>query len=426
MTMKDRTAFPVRHLLPLMTGRVPGQLVVQFTDECNASCPQCGMRRTRPFKRFTLGMSDCLKIIEAAAKAGFASISFTGGEPFLHFAQIAAAIRYARDLGIPYTRTGTNGFFFMGSDSSEFVDRVAKIAGKLSGSGIYTFWISVDSFNPDLHEKMRGLPGVIQGIRRALPIFHKHGIYPSANLGINKAIADLKGIPPKDGEAYYGAFREGFRQFYEFVISLGFTMANACYPMNISEGNGGDLQAVYGANATAGPLSFTTVERIQIYRALMDTIPEYRSRIRIFSPRCSLYSLIRDHEKGLCESYPCRGGLDFFFIDARGGDTFPCGFRGAENLGKLWNLDLKKKSAAKECRACDWECFRDPSEMAGPLLGLFPFPAGFWRKARTDREFMKLWLDDWKYYRACGLFSCRTPPDYSRLRAYAATTPPVG
>jgi hypothetical protein len=32
---------------------------------------------------------------------------------------------------------------------------------------------------------MGGLNGVIKGIEKALPIFHKHGIYPAANLGIN-------------------------------------------------------------------------------------------------------------------------------------------------------------------------------------------------------------------------------------------------
>jgi hypothetical protein len=43
-------------LLKLSRGRVPGQVVIQYTDVCNASCPQCGMRRDAPFKRSTLGM----------------------------------------------------------------------------------------------------------------------------------------------------------------------------------------------------------------------------------------------------------------------------------------------------------------------------------------------------------------------------------
>ncbi|HVN71165.1 MAG TPA: radical SAM protein [Desulfomonilia bacterium] len=409
----------LRHAISLLGNRMPGQIVIQYTDECNASCPQCGMRKLNNYPRSKLSGRDCIRIIDAAARSGVMAISFTGGEPLLYLDEIVGLLGYASMMGIPYTRTGTNGYLFMDPDSPGFEERVSMAAQKLSESGLYTFWISIDSWNPVLHENMRGLPGVIEGIRKALPVFHRYGVHPSANLGISKAAADLKGITVDDGMAYYAAFREGFRRFYDFAISLGFTIVNACYPMSVVEGEDQGLNAVYGATSTAGLMRFSDTERAQMFKALFDTIPEYRHRIRIFTPRCSLYSLYRDHRDNTSSAYPCRGGTDFFFIDARGGDTYPCGYRGRENLGKFWDLDMKTSRSGIPCRACDWECFRDPSEMIGPLFPLLPLPSGILKKLHQDREFMRLWLEDWRYYRACGFFNCTKAPDYLKMASFS-------
>jgi hypothetical protein len=352
-------------------------------------------------------------------RSGVVSLSFTGGEPFLYFEDIIDLLRYARKSGIPYTPTRTNGFIFAQHDVPGFENRISGIALKLKEAGVYTFWISIDSHDEAFHEHMRGLPAVIEGIRKALPIFHEHGIYPSANLGISKAIADIRGIDNEDHLQYYNAFRHGFRLFYEFVIGLGFTIANACYPMSISDENDTDLDAVYKATSSSGLMRFSGAERAQLYKALQDTIPEYRGRIRIFSPRCSLYSLIQDHKGITGASSPCRGGSDFFFINAKTGDTFPCGYRGSENLGKYWDLDRSRSKKAMSCRACDWECFRDPSEMISPLSPLMPWPSGILKRLHSSPEFMRLWFEDWRYYRACGFFNCTKAPDYPKMANFS-------
>jgi hypothetical protein len=49
------------------------------------------------------------------------------------------------------------------------------------------------------------------------------------------------------------------------------------------------------------------------------------------------------------------------------GDTYPCGYRGNENMGKFWELNLKNLAPKSDCRRCDWECFRDPSELCAPV-----------------------------------------------------------
>jgi len=413
----------------LIQGRLPGQLVIQMTDRCNARCPQCGMRVTEDFPRSTLAVDLVKRILDAAAERGFRAVSFTGGEPFLFLEQLAELITHARSVGIEYIRTGTNGFLFANPDSPHFDSRVKRAVETLAATPLRNLWISIDSAVPAVHEEMRGLPGVIKGIERALPVFHDHGIYPAANLGLNRNIGGgAAGNALAETQEYplsiYDEFRRGLRKFYGFVIDLGFTMVNTCYPMSTEpEAEGASPDAVYAATSTDRVVRFTETERVLLFKALFDTIPEYRSEVRVFSPRTSLYALMGQYSTSAHKAYPCRGGIDFFFVDARDGNTYPCGYRGQENLGRLWDLDLDSVDTAEVCKRCDWECFRDPSELAGPALQAWGNPLALLAKLYKDRTYARLWWEDLKYYRACGLFDGREAPDLQRLGKFEAKLP---
>jgi hypothetical protein len=115
--------------------------------------------------------------------------------------------------------------------------------------------------------------------------------------------------------------------------------------------------------------------------------------------------------------------VDFLFVEARTGRAFPCGYRGHDDFGKGGDLPEMPAPPA-ECRDCDWECFRDPSELAGPLIDLLRQP---WRLARRfwqDREFARTWWEDIRYYRSCGWFHGRRPPDLPRLQRHALVERP--
>jgi sulfatase maturation enzyme AslB (radical SAM superfamily) len=416
--MQKKRPSPFTALLPLLKGRGPAQLVLQYTDACNARCPQCSMRVTEPFRRSKLDPEVAIKIIKAAAQKGVAALSLTGGEPLLYIEEIVELLKYAKNLGIRYTRTGTNGYLFANPERSDYRDRITKIAEQLVESGLYTFWISIDSADPTVHEEMRGLPGVVRGIEKALPIFHAHGIYPSANLGINRNVGGSSQQQSTDPSGFYEFYRSAFSKFYTLVINMGFTMVNACYPMSIEESTASGLNAVYGATNASGITKFAPADKVLLFKALFHTIPEFRSRIRIFSPRSSLYSLIRQQAENGQAYNSCRGGIDYFFIDAREGNTFPCGYRGSENLGKFWDLDLTGTVRDVSCRRCDWECFRDPSQMIGPLISLFTSPHHFYRTMIRDEKFRKLWIDDIKYFAACNFFDGTKQPDWGKLASF--------
>jgi len=342
--------------------------------------------------------------------------------------EIAPLMIYAGKKGIPFIRTGTNGFFFRNPSRKGFLSNVTRVAKTLAATPVRNLWISIDSAIPEVHETMRGFPGVIAGIEKALPVFHSCGVYPSANLGINRNVGGdatrrLRHEDFSDYEEYlnqfYRVYRAAFQNFYRLVADLGFTMVNACYPMSIGNEELGDgLDAVYGASAVSDVVRFSGPEKVQLFRALRHTIPEFRSSLRIFSPLVSLYGLEHQYRGMTDSSFGCHGGINFFFIDSRDGHAYPCGYRGGENLGPYWELKPEQMSQKAECVSCDWECFRDPSELFGPILLLLGDPAGMIHRFKRDPEYFRIWREDLRYYIACRMFDGRRPADMKRLRRF--------
>ncbi|MEM9354059.1 MAG: radical SAM protein [Planctomycetota bacterium] len=416
----------LKHLGRMLRGRSPGQLIIQYTDRCNARCPQCEMRVQNDFDRTALDLDRGKKLIDAAVKNGVAALSFTGGEPFLKKDEVLELIGYAGTAGIKYIRTGTNGFMFLGSDKPSFEGKVRKFAEQLAATKLYTFWISIDSVVPEVHEEMRGLPGVLKGVEKALPIFEEYGIYPSANLGINRnAGGDYRKVfPVQDGPAdyqrTYDYFRTAFARFYTRAADMGFTIINMCYPMSVDPEEAADpLQAVYTATSTDRIVRFTPDEKVPLFQALYDTVPEHRSKIRIFTPRTSVKTIIEQYSGRGEPKYGCRGGIDYFFVSSVDGNAYPCGYRGDENMGPYWDLDLNSVDQERNCTDCDWECFRDPSELSGPVLDAVKSPFQVAGRLIRDREFTRLWWEDLSYYRACNYFCGRMPPNRKKLERFA-------
>jgi hypothetical protein len=286
----------------------------------------------------------------------------------------------------------------------------------LAATGIRNFWISMDSAGTATHEAMRGLPGVIAGIQKALPVFHAHGLYPAVNLGINRNIAGSPIPPvsaPEDEAPFFEAFKEGFAAFLSKAIALGFTMANVCYPMSPEQAGVGENQAVYGAISDDRVVNFSPPELRLVFKALLEVIPRFRNRIRIFTPLSALHALSRQDKSGL---FPCLGGIRYFFLDSKDSRFFPCGFRGDEGLG----TDLAGAVSATRkhkpfCKKCHWECFSDPSQLFGMARYLIRHPVrGFLKKEfggeqQRDPLLFKLWLEDINYYIRHDFFDGRQP-----------------
>jgi MoaA/NifB/PqqE/SkfB family radical SAM enzyme len=410
-----------------MRGRVPGQLIIQITDACNAQCPQCEMRVTNRYRRSHLERESISRALAAAAERGVVAVSFTGGEPFLDFDALIGMLEEAGSAGIPLIRTGTNGYFLRHPNHPDFRGKVEAMAERLAATQVRNVWFSVDSANPAVHERMRGLPGVFEGMEKALPIFEEYGIWPTANLGINRntggeTLRMAEGGGKAAREDFYGQCLEAFEGFYAKVLEMGFTIVNFCYPMSVESEPQEGLEAVYRASSADDVVHFRREEKVVLFAAMSEAVARYRHRIRIFSPRNMLYSLVRQYETGEAHGYACRGGIDFFFMSALDGDTYPCGFRADESLGKFWELEEDKIDREGQCTRCDWECFRDPSNLAGPFLEFSSGLGGPFRalnRMRGDRDWARLWREDLRYQRVCDYCDGRVAPDYTRLARFA-------
>lgn len=394
------------------------QLVIQYTTHCNAFCPQCGMRKGSKIVRKTLNKDYVKRIIDyAASEWEIKFLSFTGGEPFIFFEEIMELARYARNQGIKYIRTGTNGFQFQEtSNGKNFEKRISLIAEKILQVDLYTLWISIDSSDSYTHEQMRGFPGIIKGIEKAIKIFEKFGLYPAVNLGINRNIAgdyNQAEIINFNRERFYDRYRKGFSDFYNLVINMGFTIANTCYPMSMENGT-----FTYHATSVDDIVRFKPEEKAILFKALYDSVVEYRSKIRIFTPLTSLYTLMNFYEGKMPIEYPCRGGIDFFYLDARDGCIYPCGYRAEDKMGEIWDLDMKALSMKRPtCIKCDWECFRDPTELFEPWIQICNNPISSIKNVFT-KEKMRIWLKDMLYFYACDFFDIKKAPNYAKMRMF--------
>jgi hypothetical protein len=389
------------------------------------------MRVTNRRPRAKLSVDDTTRIIHHAAQQGFQAVSFTGGEPFLYLDEVVSLIDVAGRAGIPYIRTGTNGFLFRRSELLNWEGRVRRMIERLAATPLRNLWISIDSANPRTHESMRGLPGVIAGIERAIPLFHEAGIYPSANLGINRCfglspLPCLSDCPTRqERESFRLGCLRGLDAFFGHVLDMGFTMVNMCYPMSHREDPVGDSHAVYGATSSDPIVRFSRIEKALLFEALFEIIPRYRHQLRIFTPLASVYSLWQAAERGVESRHACRGGADFFFVDCTG-HTYPCGYRGSEPLGPFHELSLPVPNEAPKCTACEWECFRDPSELGGAFIEAAARPFSTTLQVLFGRKHTPLWLQDMRYYRACRFFDGRRPLSEAGLRRFRDVPPLEG
>jgi uncharacterized Fe-S cluster-containing radical SAM superfamily protein len=391
---------------PFFKNRLPGQLVIQFTNVCNALCPQCEMRKSNNLRRNTLSENKIKSIIDRASKNKIAAVSFTGGEPLLFPETLKNLLLYAKEKKIHFTRTGTNGFFFERKHSN-YDKKIASTAKMIKDSKVRNFWISIDSSDPCQHEKMRGFERQVEGIYKGLPVFNDSGIFPCANLGINKGMGGRKtlelNLKNYSSEKKYltdfeKVYENAFSEFFTFVSQLGFTMANCCYPMSTAP-DSNQISPVYSAASADSIVSFSKNEKISLFKALYRAIEKNRNKISIFNPLSSVFQILNHYEKDI-KPFSCRGGESFFFTDALSGKTYPCGFRNDEISSSCFS-----EAENSDCIRCDWECFRDPSTLMAPVAEIFSSPGRAYNDMRKNKQFYSIWKSDIKYYFKCGFFN---------------------
>jgi len=152
----------VNHMARLvMQGRdpiKPTTCTLQVTARCQLNCYHCSAAKYKTQERQELTTAEWLSVIRQSEEMGCFNITFTGGEPLLRedIYDLIAAVNQDR----AHPTMFTNGLLL----TEENVARLRE-------ADLYALMVSIDDPRPEVHDRLRGLPGAFQksvaGMERA-------------------------------------------------------------------------------------------------------------------------------------------------------------------------------------------------------------------------------------------------------------------
>lgn len=133
---------------------IPLSIAVNITGRCNLKCVFCEKGNTT--SQYEIDFQGIKKLIDLSLNYN-CPIFISGGEPFLH-KQIWNILRYCKNKGKEISIV-TNGTVFKNLSSEQY---------ELLNDTISMMTISLDSANPEEHDRMRGVNGTFDNIVKFL------------------------------------------------------------------------------------------------------------------------------------------------------------------------------------------------------------------------------------------------------------------
>ncbi len=131
-----------------------------ITYKCNLRCEHCYIRAGPDVDRFELGVDDVLGIARQIVAQGIPLVVFTGGEPLLSL-KFWRVLEYFHERGRPKTSVSTNGTLI----TMEAAERLKRL-------GVAYVGVSLDSLDPLVHDRFRGVKGAwkaaVRGMRNSV------------------------------------------------------------------------------------------------------------------------------------------------------------------------------------------------------------------------------------------------------------------
>ncbi|MCD6390327.1 MAG: radical SAM protein [Desulfobulbaceae bacterium] len=128
------------------------KLAFGYSTRCNIRCEHCVATEHSDSRK--MDHDKAKKIIVEMAQAGVGGISFSAGEPFLYFNEIAELVKLCRQIGI-YTRIVTNSFWAKTAESSD------SLVSKLKENGLCQLRLSYSRW----HQKNVNRDNVLNAAR---------------------------------------------------------------------------------------------------------------------------------------------------------------------------------------------------------------------------------------------------------------------
>lgn len=151
--------------MPISSSDIPVPRIISWntTFQCNLNCHHCYLNAKEHRSREELSTPEGKKLMDQISEVSRPVLVLSGGEPLLR-EDIWKLASYGTEKGLRVA-LGTNG---------TLIDDA--VAEKILKSGIRRVAISIDSSTPEIHDKIRGVPGAwekaVSGVKSCI----KHGI----------------------------------------------------------------------------------------------------------------------------------------------------------------------------------------------------------------------------------------------------------
>ncbi len=171
---------------------VPSGIVsISTTNQCPYSCAFCSTNARHKLET-DLDEELVKKTISQVEGLGVPYIILHGGEPIYRYDRFLRLVKHVnKDTCLWMFSTGYGV--------------TPERARELKEDGLFGVWISLDHFDPKVHNKMRGHPEAYQNACRAVEAFREAGVYTCLSL-----------VPPPDFEQI-----ENFKRYYDLAKELG-------------------------------------------------------------------------------------------------------------------------------------------------------------------------------------------------------------
>lgn len=183
---KAFTRFINEHLLARTEG--PSHAQIGLTNACPQNCGCC-YNKNRSGE--LLSTAEIKQLIQELKKMGVFWLGFTGGEPLLNKDIVEILKSVGDDCAIKLFTTGSN--------------LTEQLAAELKKAGLLYVSISLDHWEEEEHDRIRGCKGAFRTALRAIDIFKNIGVHVSVSAVISREMLQGNQV----------------QEFLKFLISLG-------------------------------------------------------------------------------------------------------------------------------------------------------------------------------------------------------------
>jgi MoaA/NifB/PqqE/SkfB family radical SAM enzyme len=297
---------------------VPSVCDVSITNVCQATCNFCCFAHDKQIvtDRRYIDKDKFVEALPILYRRGVRYLNFQGGEPLLHPAIVEMMSAIVAHRMRPAMIS--NGWLLP--------DKLPR----LIEAGLSTLLFSIDSHDVAVHEKNRGLKGVVERLKKSVAIAKAAGLPTIAVVTVSKLV-DFARLP-------------------EILAYVGCDAVSFSYPRKEPFGSS---SLVF--NPDSDLVDFTGAE----LEAAIDAILELKQRLTVMNPVAALKDLrrfARDEEQHIA----CVGGRKYFYLDWNL-MLWRCE-AWSEPMGSVFDLD-RLPERTDRCTACNQNCYRDTSAL---------------------------------------------------------------